>query len=640
MFVQLRSSYEKKQNYRIQINEGEDENMQRTKGKRLIAALLAVLLAVSLLSGCGAAWKREDAETITVYLWSNAMLNSFAPYIQEQLPDVNIEFVVGNNDLDFYKFMNENGELPDIITCRRFSLHDAAALKDQLMDLSTTEAAGAVYESYIGNFTNPDGTVNWLPLCGVADGLVANRAVFEEYGIPLPTDYDSLVAACQAFEAEGIRGFVADFAYDYTCMEVLQGLSIPEITSMEGSMWRSAYEDPSNMDVTGLDDTVWPGVFERMEQFIKDVNIRPEDLELSYDPVMEMFIEGKAAVIRAGGPKVVALQDMGVDAVFLPYFGQNGEQWVLSYPAFHVALNKDLTQDKDRYEKAMRVLNTMLSEGSQNNLANGEDVISYSQNVNLKLSPYLDNLTPLIKQNHMYIRIASNDFFAVSQDVVSKMIRGEYDAKQAYEAFDAQLRKPKDGGAETVLTLEQGYSNIFHKKGGNESYSAMANTLRGVYDSDVLIAPSYSFTGSVMKADYTEKMVGNMIIPNPLEAWKREMSGAELREYIRCSVEGVEDGFTPFNRGSLPAVSGLSIEVLESEDGTYQLSHVRKDGKEIRDDDTFQVTCLNLAAYMNPILSAMNLEIEKEETRVKNTWTAYILDGGQVAEPENYITLK
>ena len=361
---------------------GEDENMQRTKGKRMVAAVLAVLLAVSLLSGCAASEKREDAETITVYLWSNAMLNSFAPYIQSQLPDVNIEFVVGNNDLDFYKFMNENGELPDIITCRRFSLHDAAALKDQLMDLSTTEVAGAVYESYISNFTNPDGTINWLPFCGEADGLVANRAVFEKYGIPLPTDYDSFVAACQAFEAEGIRGFAADFAYDYTCMEILQGLSIPEITSMEGSMWRSGYEDPSNMDITGLDDTVWPGVFERMEQFIKDVNMRPEDVELSYDPVIEMFTEGKAAVIRAGGSNTVAFQNMGVDAVFLPYFGQNGEQWVLSYPAFQVALNKDLELDKTRYEKAMRVLNVMLSEGSQNNVANGEDVISYSQNVN------------------------------------------------------------------------------------------------------------------------------------------------------------------------------------------------------------------------------------------------------------------
>lgn len=218
------------------------------------------------------------------------------------------------------------------------------------------------------------------------------------------------------------------------------------------------------------------------------------------------------------------------------------------------------------------------------------------------------------------------------------MIQREYDAKQAYEAFDAQLRQPKDGAAETVLTLEQGYCNIFHKKGGNESYSAMANTLRAVYDSDVLIAPSYSFTGSVMKADYTEKMVSNMVIPNPLEAWKQEMSGAQLKEYIRYSVEGVEDGFTPFNRGSLPTVSGLTIEVLES-DGTYLLSHVRKDGKEISDEDTFQVTCLNLAAYMNPFLSDETRVFEKEETRVKDTWTAYIVNGGQVAEPENYITL-
>ena len=161
---------------------------------------------------------------------------------------MNIQFVVGNNDLDFYKFMNEHGELPDIITCRRFSLHDAAALKDNLMDLSTTEAAGAVYDSYLANFTNTDQTVNWLPLCGEVDGLVANRGLFEEHNIPLPTDYESLVAACQAFEEVGIRGFVADFAYDYTCMEILQGLSIPEITSMEGRMWRSGYEDPADID--------------------------------------------------------------------------------------------------------------------------------------------------------------------------------------------------------------------------------------------------------------------------------------------------------------------------------------------------------------------------------------------------------
>ena len=123
--------------------------MKKKKWSRALAMLLMMVTAVSLLSGCGEkSAEKEDAETITVYLWSTNLYEKYAPYIQEQLPDINVEFVVGNNDLDFYKFLDENGGLPDIITCCRFSLHDASPLKDSLMDLSTTNVAGAVYDTY------------------------------------------------------------------------------------------------------------------------------------------------------------------------------------------------------------------------------------------------------------------------------------------------------------------------------------------------------------------------------------------------------------------------------------------------------------------------------------------------------------
>ena len=178
------------------------------------------------------------------------MYEKYAPYIQSQLPAINIQFVVGNNDLDFYQFMNENGELPDIITCCRFSLHDAAPLKDSLMDLSTTFEAGSIYDSYLQSFKNEDSSVNWLPMCADVHGFITNKALFEEYHIPLPTDHESFVSACQTFEAAGIRGYVGDYAYDYTCMETLQGLSIPEFTSLEGRKWRTAYSDPAQ----------WPAV--------------------------------------------------------------------------------------------------------------------------------------------------------------------------------------------------------------------------------------------------------------------------------------------------------------------------------------------------------------------------------------------
>lgn len=191
----------------------------------------------------------------------------------------------------------------------------------------------------------------------------------------------------------------------------------------------------------------------------------------------------------------------------------------------------------------------------------------------------------MVEQNHMYIRIASNDFFSISKDVVSRMIAGEYTAEQAYQAFNTQLLTDDTETAETVLTSDKGYSNVFHADGGNASFSVMANTLRGVYDSDVLIAAANSFTGSVLAADYTEKMAASMIMPNDLFAYRRTMTGAELTETVRAFVEGCEGGFTPFNRGSLPTVSGIAVEVRE-ENGGFELTGVKRNGKTLQGDET------------------------------------------------------
>ena len=610
------------------------------KGK-WIGLLRSLIMIIALFTGCTAnSTAKEDANTITVYLWTDAMYENYSPYIQSQLPDVNIQFVVGNNDLDFYRFMNEHGALPDIITCCRFSLHDAAPLKDSLMDLSTTSEAGAFYDAYLASFKNEDGSINWLPLSADVHGFITNRGLFEKYGIPLPTDYESFVSACQAFEELGIRGHVGDFAYDYTCMEALQGLSIPELTSLEGRRWRTAYSDPASTERVGLDDVVWPGVFERMEQFIQDVNLTPDVLELDYNPVINMFAKGEVAMITGSSARVLEFMNQGIDTVLLPYFGQNGEQWLMTTPYLQVAMNRNLEKDKTRREKAMRVLDVMLSEEGQTVLANGQDVLSYSQDVGIHLTDHLANLRPLIEQNHMYIRIASNDFFAVSKDVVSKMIAGEYDAQQAYAAFDAQLRAPKAASAETVLNSPKTYSAIFRKKGGSEAYSVMANTLRGVYGSDVLLATGNSFTGCVLEADYTEKMAGSMIMPNALVSFHREMSGAELKEMVRAYVEGVDGGFNPFNRGSLPIVSGISIEVKENK-GAYTLIGVRKDGKAIRDDDTFSVTCLATYAHLAPFLEDESRAFVLGDDRVKDVWLNYVKVGDAVlSQPEQYITLK
>ena len=615
--------------------------------RRLVSVLAALVMAVSLLAGCGTKTaeqiqEQEDAQTIQVYLWSTSLYETYAPYVQSQLPDVNIEFIVGNNDLDFYKFLQENGGLPDIITCCRFSLHDAAPLKDSLMNLALTNEAGAVYNTYLNSFKNEDGSVNWLPVCADAHGFVVNRSLFEQYDIPLPTDYESFVSACQAFEKVGIRGFTADYAYDYTCMETLQGLSAAELTTTAGRKWRTAYSDPANTARVGLDDTVWPGAFDRMAQFIQDTHLTAEDLEHTYDAVMDLFRNGEVAMYFGSSAGVKIFQDEGIDTIFLPFFSQNGENWIMTTPYFQVALNRDLEQDTARREKAMKVLNVMLSEEAQSRIiSDGQDLLSYSQNVPLRMTEYMKDVRDVVEENHMYIRIASNDFFAVSKDVVSKMIAGEYTAQQAYRAFNARLlaeETPADD--EIVLTSGKSYSNVFHANGGSASFSVMANTLRGVYGTDVLLATANSFTGSVLRADYNKKMAASMIMPNGLMSRQRTMTGAELKETVRAFVEGCEGGFVPFNRGSLPVVSGIAVEVKEAS-GSYTLTGITRNGQPLRDDDTVTVTCLATKKQMTPLLADKSGAFTGGDQQVKSTWTEYVSGGGAaLAEPENYITLR
>ena len=131
-----------------------------------------------------------------------------------------------------------------------------------------------------------------------------------------------------------------------------------------------------------------------------------------------------------------------------------------------------------------------------------------------------------------------------------------------------------------------------------------------------------------------------MIMPNDLSAYNSTLSGAELKETVRNFVEGYQGGFIPFNRGSLPVFSGISVEVRETEDG-YTLSKVTKDGKKVQDDDTFTVTCLAGSQYMEAYPADETIVFDGGDITVEDTWIEYVSDGNAVlAEPEDYMTVR
>ena len=615
---------------------------------RICFVLLPVMAVFSVLlsAACTFGFNSNRQDNITVYLWDSRLLDNYAPYIQSHFPDDDIQFAVGNNDLDFYQFLKDNGRLPDIITNRRFSLHDAKGLQDQLMDLSGTEAAASFYDTYLDDYRNSDGTVNWLPLCGEVDGIIANRALFDRYGIPLPTDYDSFVSACRQFEKYGIRGFISDFTYDYTCMELLQGVSIPELLSFKGKMWRASYESPDVTD-KDLDEKVWPGVFRNMEKFIADTGLTYEDAQTGYDEVYEMFRQGEAAMIRGTGEIAIDYDDdsNGVDCVMLPYFGKDGESWLLTYPSFHVALNKDLEKDPERRELAASILKLMISEEGQNALAEKHDVIPYVKDVDLELSEVLDNLVPYIRANHLYIRLASNEFFEASRDVVQKMITGEYNAGAAYEEFNRQIRGEDRQDDTEAASFDEAFEYVFSPQGGNPASSAIANSLRQMLDADVLISPYYNFTGPVIDTGYSEKMLGYMIMPNDCRSYLGEMTGGELRKLVKAAVSGYEDGLKPLNKACLPVFSGISVKVKETGNREFEAEDIVTNRGALNEKEVYTVAYIdNQKYYLQMAHEVFGNDgtgvFQLQDEYVRDAWTGYIREGNGIEEPSGYITLQ
>ena len=275
------------------------------KAKRcLIAVVSGVFVASAVLSGCGQSKKEapKNDDHLTVYLWENRLMKNIAPYIHEQFPDQDIEFIIGNNDTDLYSYFKEHDELPDIITVRRFSGTDAQDLQPYLMDFASYDVVSKYYSYAVQYYKNEEDEIQWLPICGIPQTIIANKTLFDQYGVKIPENYEEYVQACQQFYDNGIKPYSMDLGEDWSNNEIIQAAAIGEFTSLDGIEWRSGAETAS--DEVKFDDALWKRIFSETSQFLKDSHFGKEDINIDVDTGTQMFVEGKSAMFH-GHPTVM-----------------------------------------------------------------------------------------------------------------------------------------------------------------------------------------------------------------------------------------------------------------------------------------------------------------------------------------------
>ena len=620
--------------------------------KKRLTLLLAVAMAATMLTGCagqnanhGTAGENstpqtEKKEKVVVACWGNQMLDSYTQYLCDLFPEVEFEFVLATNSTDYYRFRADHDDMPDILTVRRFALKDAVLLKDYLYDLSNTELANTYYGSYLNSYTYDDGTVNWLPTCAEVDSFIINKTLFDEYNVPIPTDYESFIAACEAFEAVGIRGYVSDFAADYTCMEVLQGVSIPVLQSIEGRKWRQQYESGAPNQ---LSEEVWLPVFENFFKFKEKVGLGAEDAAYPNRTPKEMFSKGKAAMFRGTGADVITFPGRGQDEVLLmPYFGQTEQDnWYLTYPTFQIAASNKGMDDPEREKLILDIMTAMVNQQGQDHISYGKNMVPYKKDVTLELMPEMDNLKPYVEQNKLYIRLASNEIFRISKDVVQMILNDEVTTPQeALAAFNRELAG-EEPGTEIVAHIDTYYSNDFTPEHGNQAASAVANTIRKLSGYDLVFIQGCYVASDIYAGDYSQKDLA-YIAKNSGNPGLMELTGEQVYAFVETTLSLTDGRGAVCNDSTLYVSSGFEMDITKTDSG-YTLNALTIDGKEMDRNKTYSFMAYgDVNWYLNLVTEKLGIsEVDTTGPRMPEYLTQRLVEeGGQLEAPTDYIILR
>ena len=607
--------------------------------------LLSTIVTVTILTACTLNQNKHQDDTITVYLSDVSYLSTYAPYIQSQFPDLNIHFTVGRSSISFYDFLQKKEDLPDIMMIGSASMRDTLDLNPYLLDLSLTEVAASYHDSYLEQYRCEDQSIRWLPAGGVIHGILANQDLFKQYNIPLPTDYDSFSDACDAFQKLGIRGYTSDYKYDYTCLYTMEGYSVSDLTSLNGSIWRYNY---LNGLTDQLDQELWIKIFKNTEQFIHDAGLIPDDTSRGYSMTRKDLEEGKLAMIRGTSSDIINYSAYG-NMVMLPYFGKTeDDNWLLTEPAFHVALNGNLADNEERQAKTLEILNAMLSDEAINLLAeNYLYVHKFSQDSTNQLPMELENLGPLLESNHLFIPQTGTALYLASKTAVQGLINGELTPESAYTVANkiTGSKVTQESQTEIVFTSNQTYTSDFIQNAGNQAASAITNTLRTIAETDILFAPSYISTGSFYAGDYTLDQLDAMFMSSGNRLYKCHLTGAQIQEFTRLLVEGEEGLLKPFSKETLPIISGMKLTVQETEHG-FTLKDISIDEKLLEHNKIYSVSFVDLPERIQHLtelaigVGQFETFTSSEDIYARILWLDYLLAGHQLDSPTPYIILQ
>jgi len=142
---------------------------------------------------------------------------------------------------------------------------------------------------------NTDGVLRAVPTSGYWEGLFCNKDLFEQYGVELPTDWDSLVTAIEVFKANDIVPIAVSLN------------TVPHYWIEFLMLYSSGVEEFTQIPETAPEG--WAKGLELLK-VLRDMGAFPEDTDVIDDVnVCRLFMDKKAAMQLSGSWYVADIED-------------------------------------------------------------------------------------------------------------------------------------------------------------------------------------------------------------------------------------------------------------------------------------------------------------------------------------------
>ena len=507
-----------------------------------------------------------------------------------------------------------------------------------MKNIASYDVVSKYYSYAVEYYKDTDDEIQWLPICAIPQTIIANKTLFDQYGIKVPENYEEYVQVCQQFYDKGIKPYSMDLAEDWSNQEIIQAAAIGEFTSLDGIDWRNKAE--TSAGEIKFDDVLWKRIFSETSQFLKDSHFSKEDINVNINTGTQMFVEGKSAMFHGQPTDMQKLQDqMDAELIRIPYFSQTSDSsFVYMFPSLNIAFNKELEKNKEKLDTALDVLDCMISEQGQKLIADGSGVISLNTDVP-SMMQNVPGLEEEIKDTSIYIRYSAQKSFSASLEAIHGLLSGEMDEAQAYDAFRSAMNA-KDTEEKAVVNFDREYSIALNDKNGRDAASSVLTTVRVENNAQLAIAPYYYFTASIYRGECTSSRVALMTAKSSdTSLYFAKINGEQVWKLVENYLDHTEDEFSITNKYELPILSGMKITVQKEENG-FLLKDIAVDQEKIDKEKEYSILLTDdTRSILEKTTPGCRIKRLPDMT-LSSAWTAFMEKGQQPLAPEDYIEVE